>query len=305
MEGQHAHNYNGRITSSSLSVVGEYHGRRGEDPVAWIQKLNRLAQPMINNWDGRAKMVVALTMLCDDAGLWAHNINENMPWEKFEHAFLERFSEPIEEAMARLAKCQQGRHESIQNYTDRFKKDAILAGRDEDRALIHHYMEGMHCYLKQEVLRQGNGRMQGIDCICRFLRTIEADLAHCDFNATNFTNIHDCHAYEDPNHNPGPSFYRLSQSPSWSNHTSVDHDDDRPWTDFCHLEAGDNRCASSHDHYPQNNMTNVSQLPRSTHYNGCYRYQSPDRTTRIQHVDDYSGDDCEAYASHFGAHDDT
>ena len=85
----------------------------------------------------------------------------------------------------------------------------------------------------------------------------------------------------------------------------MDHDDDRPWTDFCHLEAGDNRCASSHDHYPQNNMTNVSQLPRSTHYNGCYRYQSPDRTTRIQHVDDYSGDDCEAYASHFGAHDDT
>ena len=156
MEGQHAHNYNGRITSSSLSVVGEYHGRRGEDPVAWIQKLNRLAQPMINNWDGRAKMVVALTMLCDDAGLWAHNINENMPWEKFEHAFLERFTEPIEEAMA---KCQQGRYESIQNYTDRFKEDAILAGRDEDRALIHHYMEGMHCYLKQEVLRQGNGRM--------------------------------------------------------------------------------------------------------------------------------------------------
>jgi hypothetical protein len=75
--------------------------------------------------------------------------------------------------MARLARCRQGKLESIQNYTDRFKKDATLAGRTEDRALLYQYLEGMHNHLKLEVLRQGIARMPDINSICQFLKTWE------------------------------------------------------------------------------------------------------------------------------------
>jgi hypothetical protein len=133
--------------------------------------LNRLAQPRINNWDGPTKLAVALTMLNGDAGMWARSIDETMPWDLFEDAFLERFCEPMEEAMARLARCQRDQSESIQSYTDRFRRDASLAGRSEDRALLYQFLEGMHKHLKLEVLRQGVPRMQNIAAICTFLKS--------------------------------------------------------------------------------------------------------------------------------------
>ena len=230
----HAYDHANRITSSSLSLVGQFHGRPGDDAVSWLQRLNRLAQPIINNWNGKAKMAVALTMLCGDAGLWARTIDENMLWPAFELAFLERFGEPAEEAMARLARCKQGDAEPIQVYTDRFKKDASLAGRVEDRALIYQYMEGMHCYLNQEVLRQGTACLQaGIHGICQFLKTLEPALA-CGPYSTSSTNIHDwrvgddtCCTYGIPSQASGPSRYYSPHS-SWSRNARVNKGNSKP-----------------------------------------------------------------------------
>ena len=174
-------------------------------------------------------MAVALTMLCGDAGLWALTIDQNMLWPAFELAFLERFGEQIEEAMARLARCKQGDAEPIQVYTDRFKRDASLAGRVEDRALIYQYMEGMHCYLKQEVIRQGTACMtQGIHGICQFLKTLETALACGPYSTSSTVNIHDWRVGDDKSGTyghasqaSGPSRYYSPYSSSWSRNARI------------------------------------------------------------------------------------
>ena len=164
-----------RLSASSLNAVEKFHGGRREDPVDWLNKLNRIGRNF--NWSDRNKVDVALLRICGPAAVWAESIDSEVPWSEFEMLFLDRFTEPIEEAMARLTRCKQGPYESIIAYTDRFKSDARSANRVEDGALVWQYLEGMNPDLRVEIYRQGGNRPQSIDEISRFLKGWEANSA--------------------------------------------------------------------------------------------------------------------------------
>ena len=164
-----------RLSASSLNAVEKFHGGRREDPVDWLNKLNRIGRNF--NWSDRNKVDVALLRICGPAAVWAESIDSEVPWSEFELLFMDRFTEPIEEAMARLTRCKQGPYESIIAYTDRFKSDARSANGVEDGALVWQYLEGMNPDLRVEIYRQGGNRPQSIDEISRFLKGWEANSA--------------------------------------------------------------------------------------------------------------------------------
>ena len=173
MENGYAERPTGRINSGSLNSVPEFYGRRSESAECWLKTLGRLASPSVYHWDENTMLEVAMLKMRDEAAIWLNFLNPNLCWREFERLFLVRFVEPIEEAMSRLTHCKQGHKEGIQSYTDRFKSDARAAGRTEDLALLHQYLDNMRQDLKIEVYRKGVDTLRTIDCVAGFLRRWE------------------------------------------------------------------------------------------------------------------------------------
>ena len=173
MENGYAERPTGRINSGSLNLVPEFYGRRSESAECWLKTLGRLASPSVYHWDENTMLEVAMLKMRDEAAIWLNSLNPNLCWREFERLFLVRFVEPIEEAMSRLTHCKQGHKEGIQSYTDRFKSDARAAGRTEDLALLHQYLDNMRQDLKIEVYRKGMDTLRTIDCVAGFLRSWE------------------------------------------------------------------------------------------------------------------------------------
>ena len=173
MENGYAERPTGRINSGSLNSVPEFYGRRSESAECWLKTLGRLASPSVYHWDENTMLEVAMLKMRDEAAIWLNSLNPNLCWREFERLFLVRFVEPIKEAMSRLTHCKQGHKEGIQSYTDRFKSDARAAGRTEDLALLHQYLDNMSQDLKIEVYRKGMDTLRTIDCVAGFLRSWE------------------------------------------------------------------------------------------------------------------------------------
>ena len=163
----------GSINAGSLNSVPEFHGSRAENAASWLNKFKRLASPSVYNWDDSTQLEVAKLRLCQEAAVWADSLHPDLCWAEFKQLFLDRFVEPIEEAMTRLSRCKQLEDESIQAYTDRFKSNARAAGREEDQALIHQYVINMRRDLRIEVCRQGTRTLRTIDDMAAFLRPWE------------------------------------------------------------------------------------------------------------------------------------
>jgi hypothetical protein len=116
---------------------------------------------------------VAMLRMRDKAAVWLDSLDPDVGWPEFEQLFLDRFIEPIEEAMSILMHCRQGYQEKIQAYTDRFKSDARAAGRAEDLALRHQYLDNMRADLQLKIYRHGLGRFTDINAMVNYLRSWE------------------------------------------------------------------------------------------------------------------------------------
>ena len=141
---------------SEINVVPEFHGNNTDthEPRQWLELLDSHAQMW--NWSEQACLSVARIRLIGPAYHWLTSLPTStaQTWEAFSDAFLARFDEPAEAALARLAVCRQEQGESVDSYADRFRRDVYLSGRQEDNALCHQFIAGLQRRLRFEVQRQ-------------------------------------------------------------------------------------------------------------------------------------------------------
>ena len=150
-----------------VSSIPVFKGSVDEDAAEWIEAVDDLCSMYEVAEEHRVK--VARIKLSGPAATWKCGIPKDMHWHEFRIEFMSRFGERQEAALARLARCQQQPFENVQSYADRFRRDAAMAERQEDAALRHQFVEGMHRQLRMEVYRKA-GTITTISEIVEFAK---------------------------------------------------------------------------------------------------------------------------------------
>ena len=193
MENRYAERPTGRINSGSLNSVPEFYGRRSESAECWLETLGRLASPSVYHWDENTMLEVAMLKMRDKAAIWLNSLDTNLCWPEFEVLFLYRFGETIAEALSRLAECKQYPDESIQCFTDRFKSNALAAGRREDGYLVYQYLDSIRADLRVEGFRQYPWNEKTITELATKLQSFEAMTMSGDQDDSQaHYNLHSC-----------------------------------------------------------------------------------------------------------------
>jgi len=117
------------VRKGTYAKLSEYHGKSGEDVIAWCEEVDRVA--MANNWkDGRIYTIVAAYLKGATADYYKEeklNINgwaeENVA-NNLRDLLIERFtSESTKDVWyGDYLNCRQGITESVEEYGNRFKK---------------------------------------------------------------------------------------------------------------------------------------------------------------------------------------
>ena len=193
MENRYAERPTGRINSGSLNSVPEFYGRRSESAECWLETLGRLASPSVYHWDENTMLEVAMLKMRDKAAIWLNSLDTNLCWPEFEELFLYRFGETIAEVLSRLAECKQYPDESIQSFTDRFKSNALAAGRREDGYLVYQYLDSIRPDLRDEGFRQYPWNEKTITELAMKLQSFEAMTMSGDQDDSQaHYNLHSC-----------------------------------------------------------------------------------------------------------------
>ena len=152
-----------------MNAVIPYFGD-GQDTLSannWLSLFNKNAD--LYYWSDDIKIRVARIKMTGPAFVWNCGIPSQASWNQFSSEFLARFGECRESALMRLAKCRQMKGESVASYSDRFRRDANLAGRVEDDSLLFQFREGLQWRLKDEVHR-ARDRIQTLSDIMEYAK---------------------------------------------------------------------------------------------------------------------------------------
>ena len=154
---------------SQMNAIAPYYGD-GQDSLSannWLRLFNANAD--LFNWSEDTKVRVGRIKMTGPAFEWTCGISDQASWTQFSNEFLARFGERRESALMRLAKCRQMKGESVASYSDRFRRDANLAGRVEDDSLLFQFREGLQWRLKDEVHR-ARDRIQTLSDIVEYAK---------------------------------------------------------------------------------------------------------------------------------------
>lgn len=140
------------ISPSSLNSIPVF--QTGDDARHWLERIERHAG--VFRWEDRDKLEIARCRLGVEAQVWesgaARGINS---WNAFREAFLERYDLREEELYSRLTNCQQGRHETVRQYADRYRHLAAQLNItiERDPAHLYNFLRGLHRRVYHEVYR--------------------------------------------------------------------------------------------------------------------------------------------------------
>eukprot|EP00878_Enallax_costatus_P005880 GHUV01006168.1.p1 GENE.GHUV01006168.1~~GHUV01006168.1.p1 ORF type:complete len:415 (-),score=87.89 GHUV01006168.1:1971-3215(-) len=149
---------------SAVNGVEKYDGH--SDAHAWLTSYNEYAD--LYNWNGDHRTTVAKLRMRGPAQNWVQS-RKFHNWTDFQTAFLHKFGVTQETAVTLLEKCKQTTRESVNEYAERFMREAERAGRlgsdGPDMALVYQFASGLHEYLQVEVKRK---ELRSIDAIVKF-----------------------------------------------------------------------------------------------------------------------------------------